>query len=85
MPTQGERQDFLWRPNDNSSTTRLRYDLEAEHWYRSFKSAEMKHQSVSFNQSISVITLLMNLVLSFMILIVLLLIDVFKWVRSWNK
>ena len=30
MPTQGERQNYLWRPNDNSSTTITRYEQEAE-------------------------------------------------------
>jgi len=33
------RDKFLWRPNDNSAKTLLRYDLEAEHWARAFKSA----------------------------------------------
>lgn len=37
--TSGERQNFQWRPNDNSATTRLRYDLEAEHWVRSISDA----------------------------------------------
>jgi len=37
--TAGERQNFQWRPNDNSATTRLRYDLEAQHWVNSIDTA----------------------------------------------
>jgi len=44
MPTQSDRQNYQWRPNDNSVQTNLRYDLEAEHWTRAFKSAQMKQR-----------------------------------------
>lgn len=82
MPTQGERQDFLWRPNDNSVTTRTRYDLEAEHWYRSFKAAERKHRPRSFKEDLSVIGLVFQLVFSLIFLIVVSTIDFVKWARS---
>lgn len=82
MPTQGERQDYLWRPNDNSVTTRTRYDLEAEHWYRSFKAAERKHKSSSFKSDLQVIGLFMSLLFSLLTLVVLLLINIVKWVNS---
>lgn len=26
-----KNREFLWRPNDNSASTLLKYDLEAEH------------------------------------------------------
>jgi hypothetical protein len=45
MATQRERQEFLWRPNDNSSTTNLRYDLEASKWMSAIKSNEIKANS----------------------------------------
>mgnify|MGYP001555631555 CR=1 FL=1 len=77
--TQGERQDYKWRPNDNSSTTRLRYDLEAEHWYKSFKSVELKHRPSSIGADISVIRLLLQLVFSLLFLGMLGLIKFFKW------
>lgn len=82
MPAQGERQDYLWRPNDNSVTTITRYDLEAEHWYKSYKSAEMKHKKTSINDSLNVISLFVSLVFSLLTLIVILLIGFIKWVRS---
>ena len=84
--TQGEREsNYIWRPNDNSSTTRLRYDLEAEHWYKSFKSAELKHKSSSFSKDLGVIGLFVSLVFSLLTLVVLLLIDFFKWVTKIVK
>ncbi|WP_156888604.1 hypothetical protein [Christiangramia echinicola] len=33
---------FTWRPNDNSSLTNLRYNLEATKWVSAVKSAETK-------------------------------------------
>ena len=81
MPTQGERQNYLWRPNDESATTRLRFDLEADHWYRSFKSAEMKHRTYSFQSDLSVIGLLINLSASLLVLVVLCLVAFFKWLK----
>lgn len=82
MPTQREIQNYLWRPNDNSSTTRIRYDLEAEHWYKSFKSAERKHKPSSINKDLGVIGLFISLVFSLLTLVVLGLIQLVKWVRS---
>lgn len=82
MPTQGERQDYLWRPNDNSVTTRTRYDLEAEHWYSSFKAAERKHRPRSIKEDLSVIGLVFQLVFSLLALIVILVINFIKWLRS---
>jgi hypothetical protein len=83
MPTQGERQNYQWRPNDNSSTTRLRYDLEAEHWLKSFKAAERKHKpSVPIGTDFGVIGMVLQLVFSLLMLVVLSLIQGVKWLRS---
>ena len=76
-----DRDNYQWRPNDNSSTTRLRYDLEAEHWVRSFKSAQMKQQSVSVGEFFSVIGMVISLIASIMMLIVVLLVDLYKWLK----
>lgn len=37
-----DRNQFLWRPNDNSVTTKMRYGLEAKHWTEAFRSASAK-------------------------------------------
>ncbi|PTM08228.1 MAG: hypothetical protein DA407_08590 [Bacteroidetes bacterium] len=80
--TQGERQNYQWRPNDESSTTRMRYDLEADHWYRSFKeAAERKHKPTSIGSDFGVIGILFSLAFSLVTLLVLLIIDFIKWVK----
>jgi len=80
--TQSDRQNYKWRPNDNSVQTNLRYDLEAEKWTKAFKSAQIKQQSVSFSESLSVIGMVINLIASLVVLVVLVIVDFYKWVRS---
>ncbi|MGY0391732.1 hypothetical protein ACW5R3_04100 [Bizionia sp. KMM 8389] len=82
MATQGERQDFNWRPNDNSSTTLTRYHQEAEHWVRAFKNAESKHKPVNYKEDIQTIGLIISLVLSLITLSCLILVKVFQWLKS---
>lgn len=82
MPSQGERQDFLWRPNTNDSTNLARYDAEAELWYKAFKSAERKHRPRSIKEDFGVIGLVFQLVFSLIFLIVVSIIDFFKWLKS---
>jgi|SaaInlLV_10m_DNA_1039704.scaffolds.fasta_scaffold15145_2 hypothetical protein len=77
-----DNKEFQWRPNDNSSSTRMRYDLEAEHWTKAFKSAQMKQQSISFGESLSVIGTVINLTASLVLLVILCIVDFVKWVRS---
>ena len=82
MASQGERQEFLHRPNDESVTTRLRYDLEVDHFYRSFKSAEIKHKKASISETLGVIGLVISLVGSLIILVLLGLKELINWLRS---
>jgi hypothetical protein len=79
--TQGDRQDYKWRPNDNSVQTKLRYDLEAEHWTRAFKSAQINSKTSSAGEVFGVVGLCISLVSSLVVLIVLSIIDVIKWLR----
>ncbi|WP_299115816.1 hypothetical protein [uncultured Winogradskyella sp.] len=81
MATQ-DRQDFLWRPNDNSITTRTRYDLEAEHWVRAFKSAKRKHKPRNIKDDLSIIGLIFQVVFSLLGLMILLIIELVKWIKS---
>jgi hypothetical protein len=82
MATQGERQDFLWRPNDNSITTKTRYNLEAEHWYRSFKAAERKHRPRSIKEDLSLIGLIFQVIFSLLGVVILSIAALVKWMRS---
>jgi hypothetical protein len=86
MPTQGERQNYQWRPNDNSSTTRLRYDLEAEHWLTSLKSASSRRSSGSGGSgSFAFLFTFFGLVFNLLNIIVLALTMLFKWMFGLNK
>jgi hypothetical protein len=82
MPTQGERQNFLWRPNDNSSTTLARYDQEAEHWYRAFKNAESKNRPVDYRGAFNAIGLIITFVVLVVGLAVMLIVKAIKWLNN---
>ncbi len=83
--TQGERQNFLWRPNDNSITTITRYDAEAEHWQRAFKNAESKHKGASLIAILGTIGLFISLVFSLASLILMMMISLIRWFRQLIK
>jgi len=78
MPTQGQRQNYMWRPNDYSSTTRLRYDMEVNHWLESIKSAQAKTQRST--SSLPFIGLLLGLVINLISVVVLSLTYLFQWI-----
>ena len=54
------RDNFQWRPNDNSVPTNLRYRLEAQKWTDAFQSASVK-SSASFSKDLQVIGLVLSL------------------------
>jgi len=83
MATQGQRQDFIFPPNDNSVQTNLRYDLLAEKWVKSRKAAERKYRPSSFKHDLSVIRLVFQLVFSLLAIIVLSIVELVKWIRSY--
>ena len=78
------RDDFQWRPNDNSVTTNLRYDLEAEHWTRAFRSAEIKSSSGGAGD-LAFIGILFSLVIHLIFLIIVLIYDGIKWLIELNN
>jgi len=77
MSTQ-DRNNFQWRPNDNSVTTNLRYDLEMNHWLRSLKSSTVS-STFNFHSSIAVIGLIISLALNLILFILLCLSDLIVW------
>lgn len=70
MASQGERQNYVWRPNDNSSTIRLRYDLEAEHWVRAVNSAQEKAKPMNVGAAFGTIGLVIQLIYNIIWLLV---------------
>jgi hypothetical protein len=86
MVTQGDRQNYQWRPNDYSSTTLTRYDQEAEHWVRAIKNVQSNNKPVDFSKTFGFIGLLLGLVINLAIIIVLTLTQLIAWVlRQFNK
>ncbi|SDB30169.1 hypothetical protein SAMN03097699_0593 [Flavobacteriaceae bacterium MAR_2010_188] len=75
-------QEFNWRENDESSLTLLKYDLEADHWVRAFKSAERKHATAPIGETIGVIGLVLSLVFNLIVLIVLLLNKLINYLKT---
>ncbi len=73
------RDNFQWRPNDNSVTTNLRYSLEAEKWSKAFKSAQSNTQSANWGESFFVIGLVISLLANLVWLILICITDLFKW------
>ena len=82
MVTQGDRQNFQWRPNTNDSTNLARYDAEAELWFKAFKSAERKHRPRSIKEDLSVIGLALSLILNLVWLAGILLVKFFNWISK---
>jgi len=82
MSTQ-DRNNFLWRPNDKSVTTNLRYDLEMNHWLKSMQSSSMKTMSGGGGgTSFIVIGLVIGLIINIILLILILISDFIVWIRN---
>jgi hypothetical protein len=73
------RDNFAWRPNDNSSTTLLRYDLEAAHWVKAFKSATMNN-SASLPEVLGFLGLIISFVLLLIYFLILLIIKLVNFI-----
>jgi hypothetical protein len=73
------RDNFAWRPNDNSATTLLRYDLEAGHWVKAFKSATMNN-SASLPEVLGFLGLIISFVLLLIYFLILLIIKLVNFI-----
>lgn len=80
--TQGERQNYLFRPTTRDSVNLARYDEQADLWYKAFKNAERKNRPTDYQGTFNTIGLIFSLVLSLITLFVLLLMNLIKWLRS---
>lgn len=83
MSTQRERQNYAWRPNDTSSTTNLRYDLEAKHWLKAFKSAESSGGtgvSGNWGASFAVIGLIIHFIVVAIWFVLVIVVDLIVWI-----
>ena len=72
-------EDFNWRPNDNSATTLLRYELEAEKWMNAVSSAQRQTITRSSGKDLVFIGLVIQLFFCLLLLVVLFFLNIFKW------
>ena len=73
------RDNFLWRPNDNSVTTNIRYSLEAEKWTRAFKSASTK-STVSLGEALGTVGLILSIITLSILFVLICISDLVKWI-----
>ncbi|MEL4456939.1 hypothetical protein [Lutimonas vermicola] len=78
-------QDYKFRPNDNSVSNQIKFDLEAEHWTRAFRGAQLNSNTSSFGDSVSVIGTVLKMVIGIIVLLVILFVELYKWVRIKYK
>lgn len=80
-----DNEKLLWRPNDSSPKTNLKYDLEAGHWLDSIKNATPS-PTPSFGEVYGFLGLLLSFTFNIIFFIVLTLIEVVKWIiKVWPK
>ena len=79
------RDNFQWRPNDNSVTTNLRYDLEAQKWTKAFKGASINSGGGSSGEAFMVIGLVISMLANIVLFIILGIVDLIKWVVKFRK
>lgn len=82
MATQGQRQNYLFRPTTNDSKNLARYDEQANLWYRAYQSAERRNRPPDYKGVFSAISLILSLVLSIIMLIILSVKQLFRWIKS---
>ena len=76
-----DRQDYKWRPNDNSVQTKLRYELEAKHWTNALKSASV-NSTASFSQAFGVVGMIISLLLNIVLFCLICLVDFSVFIRK---
>ena len=73
--------DFNWRPNDNSSLTTHRYDIEAKKWVDSVHSAESNRVKFSAGRVTSDLGSVGTLISLPLILLLMIVLGVFRFIR----
>lgn len=79
-----DRDNFQWRPNDNSVKNNLRYDLEAMKWKNALKSASV-NSTASFSQTLGVVGMIISLLLNTVLFCLICLVDVSVFIRKLFK
>ena len=75
---------FIWRPNDNSSLTNMRYNLEASKWVEAVNSAEKRLPAGNYGADLGFIGALIQLPLLLIFFIFMIPIQIAKSVFKYN-
>lgn len=81
---ENNRDKFLWRENDTSSKTSLRYSMEISHWLSAIKSSTPN--TTSFAEAYGFIGLLLSFTFNILFFVILILIEAVQWIiKVWPK
>jgi len=76
---------FQWRPNDNSVSTKLKYELEAQHWYDAFKSVESSNRHANFGEVAGTVGLVISLILNLIFILLSVIVNIFLCILALFK
>lgn len=79
-----KRDNYQWRPNDNSSVTRIRYDLEVNQWLKSLNKSNLKSQS-NMGRDFAVIGLIFSTIFYLILFIIICISDFISWIIRINS
>lgn len=77
--------NYIWRPNDNSARTRLKYDLEAEHQVRAYAQARRKYHSKDGENIMYMFGQILVGAIQFIVLLFVGLFKLIGWMYNRNK
>lgn len=79
------KKEFLWRENDQSPRTNLKFELEASHWLSAIKNSTPS-PTPTFSQVSGFIGLLLSFTFNILHFVILSIIELVKWIRKvWPK
>ena len=84
MPMPNDYKDFSWRPNDNSSLTNHRYDLEAEKWVKSVRSAKIRYNRPSMSADLGAILTIFSIPLLLLGWVILIPVWLLREITGYN-
>ncbi len=71
-----------FRPRDQSVSTKLKYETEAQHWADAFNSTRPTNRPPNFAKDFASLGLVVGLFINLIIIVVLSLTNLFKWITK---
>lgn len=86
MKTQQNINSYMWRPNDNSVSTKIKYDLEAEHWVDSVNAAQRyANRGASTEEVTAIVGGIFAILIGIIYFVGLFFKFLYRWVFQENK